>query len=114
MNLADFAPLAQAGKTVLVIAATHSRSWWVFQTLTTDLVEQVHRVTRGAGNEGVEFESGGSIRFLPAPVVMSGAIRGLTPDVVILDAGAHLSDRVMDEFGPAVATGAAIVRMQLD
>lgn len=114
MNLADFVSLAQTGKTVLVIAATHSRSWWVFETLTANPLDLTRRITRGAGNEGVEFETGGSIRFLPASAATSGAFCRVAPDVVILDADAHLSDRVMDELEPAVATGAAIVRMQLD
>ncbi|MFD6093987.1 hypothetical protein ACFWGN_17875 [Oerskovia sp. NPDC060338] len=114
MNLADFVPLAQTGKTVLVIAATHARSRQVFETLAAGNLEQLRRITWTLGDESVRFEAGGSIRFLPASVAWWGAIRGLTPDVVILDADAHLSDRVKLELEPAVATGAAIVRMQLD
>lgn len=112
MNLADLVPLAQMGKTLVVIAATHARSQQVFETLATGNLEQPCRITRTAGDESVRFEAGGSIRFVPA--AMSRALRGRSFDVVILDADAHLSDRARAAFEHAVETGAAIVRMQLD
>ena len=112
MNLADLVPLAQMGKTLVVVAATHARSRQVFETLATGNFEQPCRITRTAGNESVRFETGGSIRFLPA--AMSRALRGRSFEVMVLDADAHLSDRARDELEPVVAMGGSIVRMQLD
>ena len=100
---------ARSGKAVVVVPSSMADGRAAFDALAVEATDAT-RIERSNGRECVEFENGGSVRFV-APHSTGSLGLGLRPDVVFVEGWNTLAQRQRDELlATASKRGGELIR----
>lgn len=107
MDLAEALALTKSGKTVVVVHETRIAGVQLLERVPDGVLDGAARINRTNGDQFVRFDGGGLLRFLNVHQVRTGYARGISADVVLVDAAVSLDGRLVLELGPLVAPDGA-------
>jgi hypothetical protein len=96
---AGIAAEAQDGRRILVVSCTYGTARTAFDEISAH-TRRADRIVRANGAEGIHHRNGGSVRFTTP---RSSSSRGLTVDVIYLDAHVEATPELLATLGPCLA-----------